>query len=115
MMNMKAGTVLTAAQLQQHYGNFHELSPKAEFDPADVPDELVPLIPYAAFWGLSDDLDRENLVEAATPEITANLKLVIRENDDAIDAWLAGPLADKPPFSAAYIAFSAMRMAADYC
>ena len=114
-MNMKAETVLNIAQMQQHYGDFYALSPKADFDPADVPDELVPLIPYAAFWGVSDDLDRENLVDAASPEIVANLKSIIRAYDDALDTWLAGPLADKPPFSAAYIAFSAMRMAADYC
>ena len=114
-MNMKSGTVLNIAQMQQRYGDFYALSPKADFDPADVPDELSPLIPYAAFWGLSDDLDRENLVDAASPEIIANLKSIIRAHDDALDAWLAGPLADKPPFSAAYIAFSAMRMAADYC
>ena len=114
-MNMKAETVLSIAQMQPHYGDFYSLSPKADFDPADVPDELVPLIPYAAFWGLSDDLDRENLVDAATPEIVANLKVIVRAHSKALNAWLAGPLADKPPFSAAYIAFSAMRMAADYC
>lgn len=114
-MNMKAETLLSIAQMQQHYGDFYALSPKANFDPADVPDELVPLIPYAAFWGLSDDLDRENLVNDASPEILENLKHIIRAHDDAFDTWLAGPLASKPPFSAAYIAFSAMRMAADFC
>lgn len=114
-MNIKAETVLSITQMQQHYGDFYALSPKADFDPADVPDELVPLIPYAAFWGLSDDLDRENLVDAASSEIVANLKAIVRSHDDALDTWLAGPLADKPPFSAAYIAFSAMRMAADFC
>ena len=111
---MNAETVFNDAQMQHRYGAFYALSPKVDFDPADVPDELQALIPYAAFWGLSDDFDRESLVDAAPAEILENLKHILRAHDDSLDDWLAGPQADRPPFSRAYIAFSAMRMAADF-
>ncbi len=112
---MKTETVLNDDQLKQMYGDFYESSPKVQFHNADVPDELQALVPYAVFWGVSDDIDRESLVEAAPAEVVKNLKYIIQTHEDQLDTWLAGPLADKPPFSAAYIAFSAMRMASDYC
>ena len=38
----------------------------------------------------------------------------IEQNEDALDEWLAGPEAAGPQFSQEYLAFSAMRMAADF-
>jgi hypothetical protein len=112
---MKIEAVLSNDQLKQMYGDFYESNPKVQFNNADVPDELQALVPYAVFWGVSDDIDRESLVDAAPAEVVKNLKYVVRAHSKPLNSWLAGPLADKPPFSAAYIAFSAMRMAADYC
>ena len=43
-----------------------------------------------------------------------NLKDVVDQFDAALDDWLAGPEADGPTFSEEYIAFSALRRAADY-
>ncbi len=79
-----------------------------------VPVPLRPLIHYAEFWGASDDGLREAMVEAAPEEVKVNLVAVVSEFDDEFDEWLAGPDADAPTPTPEYIAFSAMRMAADF-
>lgn len=79
-----------------------------------VPPVLHPLIPFAQTWGISDDLDRELAVERASPDQLAELKAIVGRFDDQLDAWLTGDEATEPQFSNEYIAFSAMRMAADY-
>jgi hypothetical protein len=43
-----------------------------------------------------------------------NLKWVVVKFDDQLDSWLAGPMAQSASPTDAYIAFSAMRMAADF-
>lgn len=42
------------------YGEFTSTSQAVEFDSEDVPKDLWPLMPYARFWGIADDLEREN-------------------------------------------------------
>jgi hypothetical protein len=79
-----------------------------------VPHELWPLLPYAEFWGVSDDSIRELLIQRAEPEVQANLKNVIAAFNDDLETWLAGKDADNPSPSPEYLAFSAMRMAADF-
>jgi hypothetical protein len=101
-------------QLRTEYREFASASPTVDFDTIDVPEKLWPLIPYASFWGLADDLEREQLVDSAPPRLKESLQRLIAANDDALDEWLAGPQATDPKPSGAYIAFSAMRMAADY-
>ena len=100
--------------LRQKYGSFYNESTQVNFDSSVVPIKLRPLIPYAKFWGLSDDLEREQLAEKAPQEIREELKSLIAEYDDLIDAWLAGDEAVSEAPSDAYVAFSAMRMCADY-
>lgn len=55
---------------------------------------------------------REDRIAKAAPEELAALTAINRYEDE-LDDWLAGPEADSPAPSAEYIAFSAMRMAAD--
>lgn len=83
-------------------------------DPAMIPPALRELIPLAERFGITDDVGRELLVLSASPEEIANLKTAIALHEDDLDAWLAGPEADAPTVSAEYLAFSAMRMAADF-
>jgi hypothetical protein len=71
-------------------------------------------LPYAEFWGFADDWTREDLVERAPLEVKRNLKDVVAIFDRKLDDWLAGPEAAGPHFSDEYVAFTAMRMAADY-
>lgn len=96
------------------YGSFINMSHKNLFKDSDVPNELKPLIPYARFWGVADDCKREQLVEHASKDIINNLKYSVEIFDDALDGWLSGSESTCPEFSDAYIAFSAMRMAADF-
>jgi hypothetical protein len=79
-----------------------------------IPEALRHLLPLAERFGVSDDLDREDLVSKASCEEIALLKQAIAVHDKELDDWLAGPEADRPPYSAEYIAYSAMRMASDF-
>ena len=63
-------------ELKEHYNDFNGDASLAHLDESSVSGNLRPLIPYAEFWGTSDDFVRE-------------------------DDWLAGPAAINPPFSAA--------------
>lgn len=79
-----------------------------------VPSELHGLIALAERFGISDDLAREQLVKRSPPRELQELKAAVTANEEALDRWLAGPEARGPKFSDEYIAFSAMRMVADY-
>jgi hypothetical protein len=83
-------------------------------DRAKIPQELWGLMPYAAFWGIADDKRRDNLVMQAPSPVRANLKAVAQAFDDLLDVWLAGPEAFNATPTSEYVAFSAMRMAADF-
>ena len=79
-----------------------------------MPEQLLHLIPLAELWGVSDDLIRDDMVRTAPRAAVDELKRIIKEHDDLLDDWLAGPEAQGPTYSAEYTAFSAMRMAADF-
>ncbi|MGJ3255021.1 MAG: hypothetical protein ACFE0K_01725 [Alcanivorax sp.] len=83
-------------------------------DLARVPKPLHHLAILARKYGVTDDLDREQIVESVTPEELDQLMRAVYGADDSFDAWLAGPESSGPEFSDEYIAFSALRMAADY-
>jgi hypothetical protein len=108
------GTILTREEMRRSYGTFFERGAKIPLDKTKVPADVWPLLPYAEFWGVTDDWTRETLVSAASAEVRENLKAAIVAFDDALDQWLAGPEAQGSAPSAEYIAFSAMRMAADF-
>jgi hypothetical protein len=104
----------TTEVLKREYGEFASASPLAEFEVEDVPENLRSLIPYARFWGISDDWQREQLALKAPEPARASLQQLIADNDDALDEWLAGDEASSATPSDAYVAFSAMRMCADF-
>ena len=81
--------------------------------PENVPEQLRHLIRLAEEFGISDNGYRWNRVEKATAEEIKSLKDAIHEHDSLFDDWLAGPEADGPEYTNEYIAFSALRMAAD--
>lgn len=87
--------------------------PQIQLSPERVPETLRGLVPLAERFGLSDDSYRLNLVARTPAEDLADLRVRVRQHDSLLDEWLAGPDADGPGFSQEYIAFSAMRMAAD--
>jgi hypothetical protein len=105
---------LSVEEMKQLYGTFYEASPKASIDLSQVPGSLHVLVPYAEFWGISDDWAREELVAKSSQSVQENLKAVVALFDDKLDEWLAGEEADSTSPSKEYVAFSAMRMAADF-
>jgi hypothetical protein len=106
--------ILSADQMKRQYGRFYNSSPKLHLDRTNVPETFWPLLAYAEFWRIADDLMRENLVKRAPADVHQNLKEVVVAFDSVLDEWLAGPEPDDPNSSNEYIAFSAMRMAAYY-
>ncbi len=107
-------TVFDKETMKIIYGSFYSESPFVKLDEEKVPEELRPLLPYAEFWGISDDSIRELLIDKASSDVQANLKWVLAAFDVKMDRWLAGEEADDPLPSTEYVAFSAMRMAADF-
>ena len=101
-------------RMRELYGEFVRNEARAPLLAERVPESLRAYIPYAELWGVADDLEREQLVERAPHEARLDLQQTIAQIDDALDEWLAGPEADETSPSPEYIAFSAMRMAADF-
>jgi hypothetical protein len=106
--------LLSVEELRKKYGLTAANRPAVQLDPSRVPEQLRHLIPYAELWGVKDDLIRDDMVRSAPREAIEELKQIIEKHDDLLDDWLAGPEADGPDFSEEYLAFSAMRMAADF-
>ena len=106
--------VLPPDQMRVVYGRFYMHGARLFLDKRWVPAKLLSLLPYAEFWGVSDDRLREKLVRDAPAHVRENLKLVVTEFDDALDEWLAGRDEDSKCQSAEYVAFCAMRMGADF-
>jgi hypothetical protein len=100
--------------VQRLYGEFSQSRKLPSLNDNNVPKKLCPWIPYAEFWGIAEDFDREELVRQASQEIKEDLVQLIQGLDDALDEWLAGDEPKNVPLSDEYCAFSWMRMAADY-
>lgn len=105
--------LLTVRELLERYRLLEYEPTVARLDARKVPERLRHLIPYAQIWGVADDTLREILVRRASHEALSDLKRAVALADDLLDEWLAGAEADECHPSDEYIAFSAMRMAAD--
>lgn len=82
--------------------------------PTKILAQVHHLIGLAEKFGIADDRAREALVTSCSPEERRSLKEAVEGYDDELDLWLAGPEAAGPEYSDEYIAFSALRMAADF-
>lgn len=107
--------VLPVGEMRKKYYRPDEHPPEIQLDPLKIPQQLRHLIPVAEKWGISDDMLRIDAVRKADAAELADLNRVIREHDDAIDEWLAGPESSSRSPSQEYLAFTHMRMAADGC
>lgn len=84
-------------------------------NPSQVPSSLQSVIPLAEKWGLTDDAERAGRVDrAGTEELRELVEQVETVDADTLYGWLAGPESDSLSPSDAYVAFSALAMAADY-
>jgi len=81
--------------------------------PSKIPVLLHHLTGLAEKFGLADDKAREEVVANSSMEERRLMKDAVGKHDDEFDLWLAGPEAAGPEYSDEYIAFSALRMAAD--
>ena len=82
------------AQMKRDYPDFLSSERKGRLNPANVPPGLRHYVPLAEVWGLTDDLDREDLVARAPDVAKQHLARSIEEIDDELDKWLAGPEAE---------------------
>ena len=87
--------------------------PTITLDPSRVPVSLHPLIPLAERWGIADEVIRDDVFSQGSASEIQHLTTMLREHDDALDAWLGGPESFSHSPSPEYVAFSAMRMGAD--
>lgn len=78
-----------------------------------IPVQRHLLVGLAEKFGLADDKVREDVVANSSMQERRSTKDAVERYDDEFDLWLAGPEAAGPEYSDAYIAFSALRMAAD--
>ena len=107
--------VLPAGEMRRKYGFTAENRPLIKLEPSKVPDSLRHLIPLAEEFGIGDDLIRADVLAKTQTSNLAELRRQVEINQDALDAWLAGPESYGPDWSPEYLAFSCMRMAADGC
>ncbi|TWU44430.1 hypothetical protein [Rubripirellula reticaptiva] len=84
-----------------------------KLDPNQIPTSLHSLIYYAELYGISDDGYRQQVLDALNDVERDEFTVSVALFDEQLDAWLAGPDADSLRPTKEYIAFSAMRMAAD--
>ncbi|CAB3738062.1 hypothetical protein LMG1873_05451 [Achromobacter piechaudii] len=105
--------VLSQQEIEDEWPSFVQVAARVSMDIDDVPQGLRVLVPYAVFWGVTDDWIREDVFSKTPQSVKENLKWVISEFDDELDSWLAGPEAEELDPSDAYLAFSAMRMGVD--
>ncbi|WP_342249029.1 hypothetical protein [Sphingomonas sp. OTU376] len=80
---------------------------------AEAPSELGAIAHYALFWGVSDDGYGSGLIGRSSRELRRNLISVVKQYEDQLENWLAGPAAEGPDYTIAYIAYSALMMASD--
>jgi hypothetical protein len=106
--------LLSVDEMRKKYGLTAEDRPRIRLNARNVPENLQHLIPLAEFWGVGDDLIREDMVRKAPNQAIRELKRIIDLHENQLDHWLAGPEANDPNPSAEYLAFSAMRMASDF-
>lgn len=106
--------ILSADEIEYEHGDFYKFRISEEFDINDVPEKLKPLLPYAMFWGDTDDSYQTELLKKVPDDILKNLRYVVSQFIDELDEWLAGPAASSQNPSDAYCAYSAMRIASDY-
>ena len=96
-------------RLRRNAGETYEACLSAD----GIPRELLPLLPYAEFWGIADDTCRIELVRIAPRHVWIDFREAVKRHKMELLAWLSGPDADRPP-TPEYLAFSFMLQAYDW-
>ncbi len=104
MSKIDLNKALSKDEMAALYGKFFSRSAHMKIDPKNIPNDLVPLIPYAEFWGERDDVDRDQLINDAPPDVLRNLVAAVRQHIQSLQAWLT---ASNPTYpSEEYVAFT---------
>ena len=83
-------------------------------DPARVPPFIAPLLLIAERWGVGDDIERAQLIDAASQADLESLVGCLDDVDeDAVFEWLAGPESYASSPTAEYVAVTDLTMAID--
>ena len=107
--------LMSIEEMRAIYGLTAENKTALCLNPNRVPKKLHVLIPLAEYFGVSDDLIRQDLLKRTPKRSLAKVLKQLAKYDDDLDDWLAGPEAAGPHFSVEYLAFSCLRMALDSC
>lgn len=83
-----------------------------KLNPANVPNDLRPLIPLADRWGIGDDVDREAALARATKAEQQELRRAVEAHASKITEWLDTFGADETMSDEA-AAFMYMQLAVD--
>jgi hypothetical protein len=104
--------LMSRRELREKYGAIPKDRLAPEINPDDVPEMLRPLIPLAEKWGIvEDDWEPRDIVEEKAPrhELEDVVHQVSPYVDTVFNEWLAGPEAEVPEFTTAYLAFTELR------
>jgi hypothetical protein len=105
--------LMSVTEMRAKYGLTAANRPTVTLDAVKVPQGLRHLIPLAEHFGVSDDLIREDILKQTEPTVLLGLRSAVRQSQDLLEQWLAGPDASLANPSAEYIAFTCLQMAAD--
>jgi hypothetical protein len=115
MKDSQLPALVTLSELRERMRPFiaaNDPEPRS-LDETKVPTELRPLLPYACIWGVTDDTTRGEMIERTPDDVREQMLKAIREREGAMLAWLGGPEARGPEYSAEYLAFSALLRISD--
>lgn len=114
-MQFRSDKVLDATELHGMCVALGFRPSRVKFDHADVPANLREFVHYAEIWGENCHDRRSELVQATPRWLRKHVPEVVFVPDvqDRFDDWLAGPEVDREPLTAAYLAFTCLRIAAD--
>jgi hypothetical protein len=112
VFTMNSPRLMSRYELRETYGGIPQDRPAPKVKREDVPEVLHALIPLAEKWGVvADDWEpREILEEVPREEIEDLVECVSPHVDSTFNEWLAGPEAEGPEFTVAYLAFTDLRM-----
>ncbi len=101
--------VLSKRDLASFYGDFYARSARAKINDKKLSRDLVPLLPYAEFWGQGDDVLRSEMINDAPPLVRQNLAMAVRQHLKPLESWLTASSPTRP--SKEYFAFTNLIMA----
>jgi hypothetical protein len=80
-------------------------------DPLSVPENVRALTPLAERWGIVDDAERADALEAASDAELREISDSVSAAVEDLEAWLAGVESESLNPSDAYVAFTCLMMA----